>query len=169
MSGPEPSSNPSPARARPTRSPAPAAPDPKRTPAFAIAVVLGLIGFFYVVAKLPFEGDPGFVKRLGTGCVALLAGLMIYSGARALVESVLKAAIEVLAVVVFLLNALAAAMVIVWKRPITAWAVDAGFSEEHAFWQAVLLLAGGVFLVDALIFLLLYPLSRVVGTHLKID
>lgn len=156
---------------RPHRSaaPGPAPSEPKRTPAFPIAIVLGLIGFVWVIMQLPFEGDPGTMNRLGKACVALLVGMLIYGGARGLVESVLKAAVEVLAVLLFLLNALGVALVILWRPQLTAWAIDAGFGEEHAFWQAALLLGGTAFLLDALVFLLLYPLSRIVGTRLNID
>ncbi len=151
------------------KTPAPAMPESKRTPVFAIAMVIGLIAFGYLMLKLPFEGDPKPSHRLGTGCIALFAAMIVYGGARTTVESVLKGLVEIVAVGLFLLNALAAALVWLWKQPLTDWAVAMDFGEEHAFAKVTLLIAAGAFVFDAVVFLLLYPLSRIVGTKLDIE
>lgn len=141
----------------------------RRTPAFGIAIVVGLLVFGYAMLHLPFEGDPKTEHRLGTGCIALLVGMLIYGGARSTVESVLKALVEVIAVGLFLLNGLAAALVWMWKQPLTDFAIEIGFSEKQTFGQVVIVLAIAAFVVNAVVFVLLHPLSRIVGTKLEIE
>ena len=138
------------------------------SPIFGFTVMLGLAAIVFVVMQLPFAEDPGTMKRLGTACIALLIGLMIYSAARAMIESILKALVEIVAASVFLLDALAILLVLYWKEPITQWGIDMGMKESSAFWTIAVGIAALLFIANAIVFLLLHPLSRVVGTEIVI-
>lgn len=168
----QPTSKPTP---RPTpKSPAPAKPQspaPATTnssPVFGVTIALGLALIVYVVMQLPYGEDPGTLKRLGTACVATFVGLMIYSAARAMIESILKALVEIVAASVFVIDALIVLLVVYWKDALTEWGVGMGMAEPSAFAIIAVSIAAAMFIINALIFLLLHPLSRVVGTEIVI-
>lgn len=140
----------------------------KSSPVFGLALLIGIVALGIVAFKLPFEGDPSTVKRIGITCISLFIGLLIYSMARGLIEAVLKAVVEVIAAAMFLLDALAVTLVILWRQPITDWAVRNDFGDDNAFWVLAVFMAIVLFIINAVVFLLLHPLSKVVGTEIEI-
>jgi|GEM_PF-3327007 len=141
---------------------------PSTSPVFPIALASGVLGLLYLVQRMPLEGDPGFWERVGLTCVVLFAAMVVYSAARTLIETVLKAMVELMAVGIFLLDALTGLLVVSYRPELEALAVDLGLGEEEAFLKMVVPIALVVFVLNAAAFLLLYPLSRIVGTHLEI-
>jgi hypothetical protein len=134
--------------------------------AFPIAVVIGVIIYIIVITNLPLSNNPGFWARFGIGLASAYAGLGVLSVTLDFVKASLKAIVEVSMVLLALANALTGAFLwaafrssdgIPWLRQVT----------NESFVGMVILAAIVLFIGDALVLLVLYPLARTAGTDLE--
>jgi hypothetical protein len=132
--------------------------------ALPISAIVGVIIYLCVIAGLPLPGDPGFWTRSGIGFGSALAGTFVLSTALEFVKASLKAIVEVAMCLLLFSNALAGALL--W----TAYGSDrAGALLRPIGPFAGLAIATAVllFVLDALVLLVLYPLARTAGTDLE--
>lgn len=136
------------------------------SPVYAIACILGLISYVALVARIPMPFD-GIWPRIGIGFATLCGGGLFYLICGHFIALVLKAIVEISAAVLLFLNG----AYFLW-----IWSDFQGIKGElvaqevvPADQAAVTIIIGTVIaaaVANCLAFLILYPLSKTVGTSI---
>ena len=148
------------------------APAPQPTALFPVALVIALIAFIIVIAKLPLGHELSSTPRFGIGLVCGIGALFVWMLAYQIVAFVLKSLVEMLTVALLFANAVTAA--IIWTRwqeheqfvPAVRTVLLGGDADISLGGLVFLLTSLGLFTIDLVAFLVLYPLCKIVGTSL---